>query len=394
MSMKKILVTAFVISSSFCSRAQFVNDGAALSVSKNATIYIDMDVVNNGQIDHQGEIVARKNWETNNSLGGMLKNSTGTVVLSGREQLIGGTQDSNFPNLILEGGEKKILNQNINIYGSLALNDIELALNNNRLTLFSKALESLTRINGFISTEEDGYFYRDIDVDKEYTFPMGTKKYGKTLYRPVIVKLKKEQEKLFGVSFVSNDPTHSFLNRDNKGSNIEEINSKYFHVLNTEINTGPVQISFLHNRFEDEPFTELAKWNQNHLWEKVSSSSRDIVDGNLDRALILETSEINKLAIALASSSIDSKLTFYNSFSPDGDGRNDNWNIQNIDSYPDNEVTIFNRWGGEVFRTTSYSTTNNWDGSSLNEGTYYYVIKVKIEDEYKVYKGFISLLKK
>jgi gliding motility-associated-like protein len=394
MSMKKILLTAFVISTSFCSKAQFVNDGAVFTISNKAVVFLDMDLVNNGQIDHHGEIIALKNWDTNHKRGGILSVATGVVTLSGNDQIIGGTHDSNFPNLVLAGTGKKTLNQDVNIYQSLALNDAEFAVNKKKLTLFATTPESLTRINGFISTEEEGYFYRDIAFDKEYLFPMGTTKYGKILYRPVVAKLKKDQRNLFGVSFVGKDPTFSFLNRDIKGRNIVEINPKYFHVLNAENINTPVQISFYHNRLEDEPFSELANWSNNQQWEKVGSSARDIVDGNLNRSLILEVSEINKLPIALASANSNSDLTFYNSFSPDGDGKNDYWNIGNIDSYPDNEITIFNRWGGEVFRTKSFSATNKWDGSKLNEGTYYYVLKVKIEEEYKIFKGFISLIKK
>ena len=394
MSMKKILLTAVVISSSFCLKAQFVNNGAVFTISSKAIVFVDMDIVNNGQIDHSGEIIALKNWDTNNKQGGMFSLATGVVALSGKDQIIGGTYDSNFPNLVLEGDGKKILDKDVNIYQSLALNDVEFAVNNKKLTLFSTAPESLTRRNGFISTEEEGYFYRDITFDKEYLFPMGTAKYGKTLYRPIIAKLKKEQENIFGVSFINKDPTFAFLNRDIKGRNIVEINPKYFHVLNAEKNNTPVQISFFYNSLEDEPFSELANWSQNQQWEKVGSSAREIADGNLNRVLILETSEVNKLPVALASANNNSDLTFYNSFSPDGDGKNDHWNIGNIDSYPDNEITIFNRWGGEVFRTKSFSATNKWDGSKLNEGTYYYILKVKIGEEYQVFKGFISLIKK
>lgn len=394
MSMKKILLAAFVISSSFCSKAQFVNDGSVITISTNAVVFIDMDMVNNGQIDHYGEIVVLKNWDTNHVLGGISKISNGVVSLDGNNQIIGGIHQSIFPNLVLGGEGKKSLNQDVNIYQSLALNDVELSVNKNKLTLFSYAPESLTRTNGFICTEEGGYFYRGIAFDKDYLFPMGSRKYNETLYRPVIVKLKKNQENLFGISFVDNDPTYSFLNRASKGRNIIEINPKYFHVLNAEKINTLAQISFYYNRLEEEPFSELAHWSENQQWEKVSSIEKDIVDGSLDKILIFETSGISKLPIALASSNSDSNLTFYNSFSPDGDGKNDHWNIGNIDSYPENEITIFNRWGGEVFRTKSYSASNKWDGSKLNEGTYYYVLKVKIGDEYKIFKGFISLIKK
>nr|MBC7614392.1 gliding motility-associated C-terminal domain-containing protein [Pseudopedobacter sp.] len=87
-------------------------------------------------------------------------------------------------------------------------------------------------------------------------------------------------------------------------------------------------------------------------------------------------------------------LTFFNSFTPDGDGINDRWEIKNIDLFPDNDLTILNRWGSEVLKVKSYNNANAWDGLGLNNGTYFYILKVNVNGEFKVYKGFITLLKK
>lgn len=68
--------------------------------------------------------------------------------------------------------------------------------------------------------------------------------------------------------------------------------------------------------------------------------------------------------------------------SPNGDGQNDVWYIQNLIYYPENNVKIFNRWGNEVFNANPYN--NDWGGVSnisfaigtgiLPTGTYFYVI--------------------
>ncbi|WP_421809205.1 gliding motility-associated C-terminal domain-containing protein [Flagellimonas sp.] len=65
-------------------------------------------------------------------------------------------------------------------------------------------------------------------------------------------------------------------------------------------------------------------------------------------------------------------------FTPNGDGNNDAWIIPGIDNYPNNTVSVYNRWGHEVFATRSYR--NNWEGfyKSRNEklpaGSYLYII--------------------
>ncbi|MFV8337055.1 gliding motility-associated C-terminal domain-containing protein [Flavobacterium sp. RSP29] len=79
----------------------------------------------------------------------------------------------------------------------------------------------------------------------------------------------------------------------------------------------------------------------------------------------------------------------HNAFSPNGDGINEKFIIDNIDDivcYPENTVEIYNRWGVLVFETKGYNnTSNSFDGisggrstvqqsSGLPTGTYFYIL--------------------
>jgi len=68
-----------------------------------------------------------------------------------------------------------------------------------------------------------------------------------------------------------------------------------------------------------------------------------------------------------------------NVFSPNGDGINDTWVIQYLESYPDCTVDVYNRYGQVVFHSTGYNKP--WDGrvngQSLPVGTYYWIINPK-----------------
>ncbi|HUR11893.1 MAG TPA: gliding motility-associated C-terminal domain-containing protein, partial [Flavitalea sp.] len=68
-----------------------------------------------------------------------------------------------------------------------------------------------------------------------------------------------------------------------------------------------------------------------------------------------------------------------NAFSPNGDGINDTWNIQFLDSYPGCTVDVYNRYGQIIFHSSGYSRP--WDGKfnggSLPVGTYYWIINPK-----------------
>lgn len=85
-----------------------------------------------------------------------------------------------------------------------------------------------------------------------------------------------------------------------------------------------------------------------------------------------------------------SLLKVPNLFTPNGDGVNDVFEIRGLDKFAQNELIIVNRWGNEVFHRTGYQ--NNWTGEGLNEGTYYYVLKVKTT-EWQVIKGYITLMR-
>jgi gliding motility-associated-like protein len=61
-----------------------------------------------------------------------------------------------------------------------------------------------------------------------------------------------------------------------------------------------------------------------------------------------------------------------NVFTPNGDGSNDVFEIRNLPS--NSSVTITNRWGKEVYRSSDYQ--NDWSADSISDGIYYYRIVV------------------
>jgi gliding motility-associated-like protein len=85
--------------------------------------------------------------------------------------------------------------------------------------------------------------------------------------------------------------------------------------------------------------------------------------------------------------------------SPNGDGKNDTWVIDNLTTdFPNNQLKIFNRWGNEVFVANPY--LNDWDGrpntvlslgsNILPAGTYFFVLDL-YGDSSDIRTGFIEL---
>jgi gliding motility-associated-like protein len=87
-----------------------------------------------------------------------------------------------------------------------------------------------------------------------------------------------------------------------------------------------------------------------------------------------------------------------NTFSPDGDGKNDLFEIK-ADAYPQFQIDIYDRWGVLVF--SSNDITKSWDGKVMHTGreavmgTYYYVLSLgSPSSQTKNYNGFLTLFRR
>jgi gliding motility-associated-like protein len=84
-----------------------------------------------------------------------------------------------------------------------------------------------------------------------------------------------------------------------------------------------------------------------------------------------------------------------NVITPDGDGKNDLWKLNPKLNLDGSHLIIFNRWGETVYDVENYA--NNWGGTykstgrALPDGTYYYVLKVPLENNH-TYRGAINIL--
>lgn len=79
---------------------------------------------------------------------------------------------------------------------------------------------------------------------------------------------------------------------------------------------------------------------------------------------------------------------------PNGDGINDTWVIENIENYKTCKVQVLNRWGEMVFEQEAYQ--NGWEGTNKNsdilpDGTYYYILTFSDID--RSYKGALTIMR-
>jgi len=68
-----------------------------------------------------------------------------------------------------------------------------------------------------------------------------------------------------------------------------------------------------------------------------------------------------------------------NAFTPNGDGINDTWVIEGLDSDPSVLVRVFTRYGTQIYESKGYGTPWNgeYGGKKLPAGVYYYILTAK-----------------
>lgn len=76
-----------------------------------------------------------------------------------------------------------------------------------------------------------------------------------------------------------------------------------------------------------------------------------------------------------------------NVFTPGTDGFNDVLVFEGLDDYPGSQLFIYNRWGNKIYEDVNYQ--NNWNGSSVSDGTYYYILNVS---DGRSLSGFITII--
>ena len=117
----------------------------------------------------------------------------------------------------------------------------------------------------------------------------------------------------------------------------------------------------------------------------------DIDTGEITSEVIVPDTYV-AYTFGTSNSILDSDLEIFTAVSPNGDGFNDTFVIQGLAQYPENELSIYNRWGVLVYNRKAYHEVQQTDeafigisegratiakGEELPVGTYYYVLNIQ-----------------
>jgi gliding motility-associated-like protein len=84
-----------------------------------------------------------------------------------------------------------------------------------------------------------------------------------------------------------------------------------------------------------------------------------------------------------------------NTITPNGDGKNDTWQVWFLVYFPNAKVQIYDRWGQNVYQSNHGLPENGWDGTSngrkLPMDSYFYTIDLK--NGHSPLSGTISIIR-
>ncbi|MBL4736343.1 MAG: gliding motility-associated C-terminal domain-containing protein, partial [Flavobacteriales bacterium] len=357
-------------------RGSVINNGSG-TITNDGTLIVRDDLVNNATTQGNGTYRISGNWENNN----LFIAGSSSVNLEGADQLIAGTTQSDFNDLRLMGTGIKRLGLDASTSGILALKDRELATDANTFFVKNTNTNAVTRTTGYVSNQGVGRLSRQTAANSVYLFPLGSS-VGTPRYRPVEITPALSAANTFAVGLFNHDASFDGYDVGMMTFDICAVNQFYYWKINQPLGTDAANISLYFDEVQDDQYTGIANW-QSAQWNSLAGVS--LTTGGLSRLTIFNWSDfsfepyaITKDICLIIPPVVSTQFFIYNTFTPDDNGINDTWQIDNIDQYPNNEVKIFNRWGGLVYEAAPYQ--NDWDGTfdgeKLPVTAYYYVLSL------------------
>lgn len=132
----------------------------------------------------------------------------------------------------------------------------------------------------------------------------------------------------------------------------------------------------------------------NYYWSVSDKNNSEILLENLKpgdlQINLTVTSCIDTVSTTFVLHILNCNIEVPNVFTPNGDGFNDSFVIKGLEKYPGSSLSILDRNGKVIYQSFDYK--NNWSAENISQGTYFYSLKIK--DENNTEKGgIISIIK-
>jgi gliding motility-associated-like protein len=371
-----------IVFSLFCQKIiaqNFYNNGALISIKANTILSVYDSLVNNGEIINNGNLVMAGAWLNNKTYDA----GQGQITFNSSDNQIINHNDQSFTKLIISGGGEKRFLANITITDQITLTNGILTSANGAKIIFK---ETAQITGGSDASHIRGPVYQQGVGDK--LFPIG----NGSVYLPVELKGISGSSPQIGITDV--EITSTILKKSSSLMGISA--ARYWQIDKVSGSLDNARI-ILPVRGENVLLTDTQKAvvaQAQSLDSNFENIGQSFFDGTNSNGKITSDKAPTLPFVTLATAE-NIGLIVYNAVSPNGDGLNEFFRIDNIGKYPSNTVAIFNRWGDKVFEISNYDNDQRvFRGKSdsnkeLVSGTYFYLINKN--DGSEQVNGFLSL---
>lgn len=405
-NVRKTVVVFMFASASFAQNGVadlVVNDGI-FTISSKAIMSTTYGFSNeeNGVVRNEGQAYYYNNFKNNNLYYYEDSSNNPTTFFVGEEgiQKISGDKMTEFYNVVFE-------HPTIRVSGELAA---PFELQNEVLVKgkadFKEGVVKIDSLSGMLSFAKGASVsnvsdksYAEGTVEKigndEFVFPSG----DKGLYRAAHISAPEKEKEAYTSKYTLDDK--EFFKKNNvKSGVLNTLNDREYWKLEkvSKNNQGSVLLTLSWDErttpedllLSPEKDLHIVRWDSNlKLWVDEGGVV-DLQNKTVTTSATVKGYGIFTLATVKTDWILEDDVVIYNLVTPDGDGKNDYFLVDNINRYPNNKVEIYNRWGVKVYDTRNYDS--NGDGSinvfkgvseghvtvnsnsKLPTGTYYYIV--------------------
>ncbi len=370
--------------------AQTTNIGE-LTISANTQMSI-LDAYNNsitGSTMNDGELFLYSNFNNDGLYSYFDAANEGLTRFQGTAvQQITGSSNSEFYNVLFSNPSAQPAFELIGDINIVNEADFDIGVVNNDAHGGSITFENLGySIHTSDDSHVDGLVIKNGDTDFEY--PIGDQDH----YRMAAISAPDAISDVISAQYILENSNTQYPH-DLAAGVIALIDNTEYWILNNEQGASNVVLTLSWNT--DTTPSEIISGNLSAIhivrWDADQGFWVDeggIVDEVNQRVTtISEVSGYGIFTLARVKEELvlPGDIVIYNGITPNGDGDNDFFFIDGIERYPDNSVTIFNRWGVKVYETRGYNNTDRvFDGTSdgritfsqddrLPTGTYFYIL--------------------
>ncbi len=403
-TIKHLFATCIVLGVAQMGAAQTVNTGEmAIMPNTQMGVVNDFENTASGNMFNDGALFIYANFNNDGAFDFL---NQGLTTFQGNAfQAITGTSESFMFDVLFSNASEAVP---FGLYGQLNVS--------NEAT-FEEGIVDNDSNGGIFTFQPNAFHSNTSDIshvngqvvklgDQEFEFPIGDEGY----FRAAEISAPVEVAATFNGQYFLSDSNIRYDHSSKQGV-IEQIDNTEYWVVNRTDGASNIVLTLSWDTDTSPSFITSANPNDIHIVRWDTTQNLWVDEGGIPNPseekvstiLPLENYGIFTLAVVNSEAQFDGDLVMYNAISPNGNDMNDYFKIEGIDRFPNNRVSIFNRWGVEVFNTRGYNESDNvfrgfsdgritmQRGERLPTGTYYYILEYEYEGRTIEKSGYLYI---